>query len=345
MLNRTTKGDLRMKRIFCLLTALAVLLIRPAALAPPSFFDGVGEENKTDPEIIQDIDIPAPPQSAPVTTHDAYASGRGGARFAPREPLTRAEAALFLSELFPDGTVNAPVADYTDLPRDAWYAAPISWMCARGAMRGYGDGTIRPEAPITRAEFVTLLCACFQAQPSALRFSDVPSGHWAESAIAAAAGQGWVRGYGGGVFRPDQGITRAEAVTALNAALGRGTGARTEMHLRNRPFIDVRPNDWFYSAVIEAAVPHTFVNWNGMPIWVGFTYRPCGYPRGVQRIGGAFYFVNNNLQIDFLQPGLQTIDGRLYLAAGDGSIPICPNGVTVEGVSYRQLEDGSLVPS
>jgi len=343
---RKKKGDLRMKRIFCLLTVLAILMVCPAALPPPSYWDpnaSETEEEAPKEEAAEDLSIPA--QSAPITLHTAYAKGKGGARFAPREVLTRAEAASLLAGLFSGGTDSTAAADYPDLPRDAWYTGPISWMCARGAMEGYGDGTIRPESPITRAEFVTLMCAFFQAEPSAQRFSDVPSGHWAASAISAAAGQGWVRGCGGGLFHPDRNITRAEAVTALNAALGRSPNTLTSTQLRNRPFIDVRPDDWFYGAVLEATVNHTFAYGSGQTVWTGSVYRPCGYPRGVQRIGGAFYLVNNDLQIHFLQPGLQTVNGKLYFAAGDGSIPVCPDGVTIEGVAYSQQADGSLVPS
>ncbi len=342
-----------MRQLFCLLTVLTVLLTCPAARAAAepggtgTEAGGSGETGGTGTEAGgEEPQMAGPSMGEPATFHNAYIKGRGGARFAPREALTRAEAASLFAELFPSGPDGVRAADFADLPRDAWYTAPISWLCSLGMMKGYGDGTIRPEAPITRAEFVTMLNSFFLPKPSARRFTDVPSGHWAEAAIAAAADRGWVRGYGKGVFRPDRSITRAEAVTALNAALGRGTEQLTEKQLLNRPFVDVRPGDWFYGAVVEAAAGHAFGYQGGKEYWAGFTYRPCGYPRGVQRIGGAFYLVNDNLQIDFLQPGLQTIEGRLYLAAADGSIPVDPDGIVTEGgVVYRQQADGSLVKS
>lgn len=90
------------------------------------------------------------------------------------------------------------------------------------------------------------------------RFSDI-SGHWAEEHIRRAAGRGWVEGYGDGTFRPDQFITRAEAVTLVNRVLNRVP--KKEEHLLDemQTWTDnMNPDKWYYLAIQEASNSHDY---------------------------------------------------------------------------------------
>jgi len=276
--------------------------------------------------------------------HEAYMDGPGEGVFAPRRSLTRAEAAALLAKLTGGGGETASV--FADVPENAWYCAPVASMASRGVLRGYEDGTFRPDAAITRAELLAALVNCFQPEPGAARFADVPDGHWAGESIAAAASAGWVQGYGDGTFRPDQPVSRAEAAVILNAALGRSAEASLDRIRAEgvRPFADVRPEDWFYGAVVEATTAHEAVRTDGVEVWDSFRYRSCGVPSGLRRIGGAIYAVDENEQITALPPGFQTIEGRYYYVSPEGCIPFPGEGpVELDGQLYCLQADGSLL--
>ncbi len=88
--------------------------------------------------------------------------------------------------------------------------------------RGYPDGTLGLERPISRAEFATLMVRITGANVSSgtLTFQDVQSSHWAYSDIATASTNGWVNGYTDGTFKPSGNITYAETLTMLVRVLG-----------------------------------------------------------------------------------------------------------------------------
>ena len=99
-------------------------------------------------------------------------------------------------------------------------------------------------------------------------FSDVVHG-WCYDAVATAYANGWVSGYTDGTFRPDQTITRAEAVVILNSVLGRSCDLTyVQAHAQAAShFTDVTPNAWYYANVIEASVSHTYTELAGIERW------------------------------------------------------------------------------
>ena len=102
-----------------------------------------------------------------------------------------------------------------------WAQPCIENLAQRGTLGGYPDGSFRPENPVTRAEFAALVNRAFPRSASrpAIRFQDVPSGYWAESAIQTAYRSGWMAGYPGNQFRPNQPIPRVQAIAALAGGL------------------------------------------------------------------------------------------------------------------------------
>jgi hypothetical protein len=103
-----------------------------------------------------------------------------------------------------------------------WAEDSIETLAQQGLVKGFGDGTFRPNQNITRAEFAALLYSAYGHLPprrDTLTFSDVPPGHWAHKAIAWAARVGFFAGYPNGTFQPNQPISRAQALVALSTGL------------------------------------------------------------------------------------------------------------------------------
>ncbi len=106
--------------------------------------------------------------------------------------------------------------------QDHWAQECIRQLQGRNFISGYPDGSFRPNAPVTRAEFAALLRKAFaNTAPvrSAITFSDVPSKHWANPAIQAAYQTGFISGYPDRTFRPNQQISRLQVLLALVSGL------------------------------------------------------------------------------------------------------------------------------
>lgn len=107
------------------------------------------------------------------------------------------------------------------------YEDAVTRLELLNVLKGYPDGTFKPEGSITRAEFAAVavrakgLAAVAEASkglPSG--FSDVPAGHWAAGYVGVAGSTGIVKGIGGGLFAPNAPVKYEEAVTMLVRALG-----------------------------------------------------------------------------------------------------------------------------
>ena len=123
---------------------------------------------------------------------------------------------------------------------------------------GYSDGTVRPNANISRAEVATI-CARFDKTQisTSSNFTDI-SGHWAEKYIERAATLGWIAGYSDGTFRPSNYITRAEAMTMINRVLCRMPETESDLLPGMITWPDNQPGTWYYLAVQEATNSHDY---------------------------------------------------------------------------------------
>lgn len=101
-----------------------------------------------------------------------------------------------------------------------WAKADIEELSDNKIIDGYTDGTFRPEKPMTRAEFATILVKVLKIpvtrDAKAAHFSDVPNGYWAAPAIAAVKSKGLINGFPGNRFMPNRNITRLEVMTILS---------------------------------------------------------------------------------------------------------------------------------
>lgn len=187
-----------------------------------------------------------------VGGHEAYMSGEAGARFYPDRAMTRAEMAQVLYNLlasYPPVTGGS----FSDVSVGAWYATAVNTLVELDVLSGYEDGTFRPNNAVTRAEFVTAVCKCFDLTDGAdSGFSDVSG--WASGYINAAVERGWIVGMGDGTFQPNANLTRAQVTPILNKALER-TGSGFAADAVTPEFVDVPSSHWAYEHIAEAADP------------------------------------------------------------------------------------------
>ncbi len=207
------------------------------------------------------------------TQHMAYMQGSGG-KFEPQSNLTRAQAVTMLARLTVDASGNSLFQDgnvktaFSDVPQEAWYSAEVAFAAKYGIVKGYADGTFKPDQTITRAEFIKMI-AGYQtlSGASAAAFSDVPANYWAAKEIGWAQSQGWAGGYEDGTFRPQNKITRAEAVKLLNGALDRKPDVERIQAMGSLSFADVPMTHWAYYEIMEAAVSHDYYKHDGGESW------------------------------------------------------------------------------
>ncbi|MFD2170508.1 cadherin-like beta sandwich domain-containing protein [Tumebacillus lipolyticus] len=192
-------------------------------------------------------------QAEPIKAlFERYVSGYTVDSFGPDRSVTRAELAALLAKLTAaDGgarTGDSSAAAFRDVPQTHWAADAIAQASAAGWMGGRPDGLFSPNDPLTRAELATVLVRWRQVQASGQpRFPDAAS-HWAAAAIATSERRGWMIGYEDGSFRPDQSVTRAEAVTILNRVLG-----RPSLPDGGQAWSDVPASHWAAGAIRSAS--------------------------------------------------------------------------------------------
>lgn len=100
-----------------------------------------------------------------------------------------------------------------------WAEASIQQMADEGVVKGYPDGTFKPDNNISRAEFATVLVQAFKMEKKDGKVFNDTSSHWAKDYIATASAHGVVSGYNNQMFGPDNYITREEmALMTVKAA-------------------------------------------------------------------------------------------------------------------------------
>ena len=130
-------------------------------------------------------------------------------------------------------TPNMGPGQFSDLGSH-WAEAFIQGLVNKNLIRGFPDGTFKPEASITRAEYAAIITSTFnlprQIGTGTGTFTDVAANFWAASAITQAASMGFVSGFPDGTFRPQQNLTRVQALVSLVSGLGL-TGGNTDLLL------------------------------------------------------------------------------------------------------------------
>ena len=183
----------------------------------------------------------------------------------PNNQITRAEVATIFYRLLEDEVrdeYDTTVNDFSDVSADSWYNQTVSTLASMGIVKGYEDGSFRPNAPITRAEFGAIATRFFAETGATYEpgtFTDVTGDEWYANAIQDAVNLGLIGGYPDGTVRPNNNITRAEACAIVNRTLGRVPDAD---HLLPEDVMKVwpdnNPTDWFYADMQEATNGHEY---------------------------------------------------------------------------------------
>ena len=193
--------------------------------------------------------------------HYAYLLGYEDGTVRPNGSISRAEVATVLFRLLKDDVRTQNLTKdnaYSDVPDTAWYSTAVSTLSKMGVISGYPDGTFRPNAPITRAEFAAMIARFDETAKSAdTPFTDI-SGHWAENAIGKAYGNGWVEGSSKTVFCPESNLTRAETATLLNRVLHRLPEKESDLLANQIVWPDNPETFWGYLAIQEATNSHEY---------------------------------------------------------------------------------------
>lgn len=179
-----------------------------------------------------------------IATITGYINGYPDGTFRPGKSMTRAEAASILAKLQRLPLTDSSKPAFSDA--DGWYNAVINAVVKAGYMKGYPDGSFKPDKPITRAEFATMLSHFMSAKTASNPFTDT-NGNWAKEAIDKAYAQGIIKGYEDNTFRPAADVSRAEAVAMVN----RTFNIKKAGDVKN-PFTDVSPSHWAYDDILAA---------------------------------------------------------------------------------------------
>ena len=165
------------------------------------------------------------------------AGGYSDGTFRPDSPITRAEFLTLVNRAF--GYTKAGNVNYKDVTAADWFAGEIANAAAVGYLGGYPDGTVKPQNPITRQEAAALFAKILPpiniakdkdddsnntingTHGTKVKFADQAQIlEWSQVAIATAVSGGYMNGYPDGTFQPTRPITRAEAISVIDRAVG-----------------------------------------------------------------------------------------------------------------------------
>ena len=215
----------------------------------------------------------------PAVEHKAYIVGYDDGTFRPDNNMSRAEAAAIFARLISEekGESISGKATFNDIKSNEWYSKYVGYLEKYDVINGYNDGTFKPDASVTRAEFVAMTVrfnALFNEVKKdgyTVKYTDVAKDYWAYSDIAYAKNAGWLNGYADGTFKGDNAITRAEVVTVVNRATGRCADEdyiTKNVSVLNK-FTDVNNNSmWYYFDIAEACNTHLANSSDNSETWV-----------------------------------------------------------------------------
>ncbi|MDR1157522.1 MAG: S-layer homology domain-containing protein [Oscillospiraceae bacterium] len=222
-------------------TPVVVPVTRPAT--PDSLSNFPGGSSSSGPVSVDVEELPAPLAAPETVTFDDLTEaewareaveylatykgilGMGNGRFAPGAMVTRAQFARFVGQAFDLVGADTPV-QFHDVGETDWYWADVTKLSSLGILKGYPDGSFRPDANITREQMaviadrtLTYLEATL-TQSAEVTLPDIETAaEYARPSIVKLCRADVIRGMGDGTFRPQNLSTRAQAAVVVYRSL------------------------------------------------------------------------------------------------------------------------------
>jgi len=151
-------------------------------------------------------------------------------------------------------------SQFVDVSSDYWAERFISDLAARDVIAGFPDGSFRPNEPVTRAQYAAMVRKAFNKANirNPVSFVDVASSYWATPAINEAYTTGFLTGYPGNVFRPNQNIPRAQVLVSLANGLNYSASNPSNVQFYNDA---VAIPDYAVSSIAAATENEIVVNY------------------------------------------------------------------------------------
>lgn len=195
--------------------------------------------------------------------HYQYLVGYKDQTFRGENKMTREEVVVMFSRLLKNPPQKGQIYPHTfsDVEENRWSITAISYLEQLGIIKGYPDGSFRPDAEITRAEFAAMASKFADLKEGDKTFKDLDRDHWAYDLVKRAASAGWIHGYPDGTFKADKKISRAEVVSITNKMLNRQADKKfvDENLGRLLTFSDLDRDYWAYYPIIEATNGHDYI--------------------------------------------------------------------------------------
>lgn len=174
---------------------------------------------RANPNIVQNRPQTATSIDSPIQTVGSIATSSHGAGQLTVNPAMvelGLKPAYALGEKSPTTPASHKIAQASDVAGN-WAEPFIRVLVEKGIIKGYPDGTFRPDQPVSRAEFAALLNKAFDLQPvrAGVKFKDVPTKYWAAEVIQKAYRGGFLTGYPNKTFAPNQNIIRIQSLVSL----------------------------------------------------------------------------------------------------------------------------------
>jgi len=209
--------------------------------------------------------------------NERFVVGFEDGTFRPMNPVTRAEATAFLVRtILSEFSYGTPVPSidsvFNDVESDDWFYLYLVWAYTSDLVSGYLDGTFRPNNPITREEFASIIARTTTVIQIESPFADAEQvSDWAQNSVNAVFHAGWMVGDAYGRFLPTADITRAEAIATIGRIIGRNAttiasiaNVIDDIHLFN----DITdPSAWFFAYIVDASNSYYFDIIDGVKVW------------------------------------------------------------------------------
>ena len=177
----------------------------------------------------------------------------------PTEPPETAE--VIPPETPPEDAEGATTPLFSDVPNNYWAYPFIAPLAQEELLVGLSDSRFQPDEPVTRAQLAAQIEEAFRQAPSQdlINFEDISQGTEAANKIDEAVKTGFLTGYPGQIFRPDQQVPRLQVLVALASGLGLEANQDTDQVLSNYQDADRIP-DWAREQIAAATEAGLVVN-------------------------------------------------------------------------------------